>query len=362
MNECRPRENYINIRQGMHMADSQTLSEYLAESGSTSTKIAGLAEALLAVAEGAKKLEAVISSPEGAGQADIVGENTDGDQQKALDVQAHEIFLDVLADSSVAVIASEEAELPILMDNNGQLAMAMDPLDGSSNIETNAPVGTIFSILPLNAAAPDASFFRSGDDVIAAGYIAYGPRTQFYLTIGSGTQIFILDRKTREFVLFGKNIQIPSDTREFAINMSNIRHWKQPTRQYIDDCLEGESGVRGKNFNMRWIASLVADASRIFARGGIFLYPGDRRDGYENGRLRLVYEAVPLAMLVEQAGGSASTGTARVLDLVPSDIHQRAPLIFGSNNEVAVVERLYAAPDADDNQSPLFGERGLFRA
>lgn len=344
------------------MDKKQTLEEYLAQSAGSSSTVADLNDALLAVAKGAKELEAIISSPEGAGHAEIIGENTDGDQQKALDVEAHEIFLDAMADSPIAVIGSEEAELPILLDNNGTLAMAMDPLDGSSNIETNAPVGTIFSILPLNNDAPEASFYRSGDDVIAAGYVAYGPRTQLYLTTGSGTQVFILDRSTGEFMLFQKNIQIPSDTREFAINMSNIRSWHQPTLQYIEDCLEGENGVRGKKFNMRWIASLVADASRIFARGGIFLYPGDERDGYQNGRLRLVYEAVPLAMLVEQAGGSASTGTSRILDIVPEDLHQRIPLVFGSNNEVAVVERLYTAPDSEKDFSPLFGERGLFHA
>ncbi len=351
----------INV-QDTTMAEKQTFDEFLAQLDDNSAANANLGRALKAVAYGAILLEAVISSPDSSSQADIVGENTDGDQQKALDVQAHEIFLDVLADSSIGVIASEEAESPIAMNNGGQLAMAMDPLDGSSNIETNAPIGTIFSILPLNSSNPDSSFYRSGDDVIAAGYVAYGPRTQLYVTVGSGTQIFMLDRARSEFVLYQKNVQIPSDTREFAINASNFRHWRGPVRQYIDDCLEGEEGVRGKNFNMRWIASLVADASRIFARGGNFLYPEDRRDGYEDGRLRLVYEAAPIAMLVEQAGGSASTGMSRILDIVPSEIHERTPFIFGSNNEVAVVERLYNAPNAMNDKSPLFGQRGLFRA
>ena len=277
-------------------------------------------------------------------------------------MQAHEIFLDVVKDTSIAVIASEEAEKVIAMDNGGMLAMAMDPLDGSSNIETNAPIGTIFSILPINTASPAASFYCRGDDVIAAGFVAYGPRTQLYLTVGSGTQVFILDRKTGEFVLHKKNIQISSDTREYAINMSNLQHWFSPVRQYIDDCIEGESGVRGKNFNMRWIASLVAEVSRIFARGGIFLYPGDSREGYKNGRLRLIYEAVPIAMLVEQAGGAASTGSSRILDIVPTEIHQRTPLVFGSNNEVNIVERIHTSPTTQNKSSPLFGERGLFRA
>jgi len=344
------------------MTETQSLGEYLAALDARPSATPGLSDALMAIAVGSMQLEAVISSPGGAGQADIVGENTDGDQQKALDVQAHEIFLEVLKGSSIAVIASEEAEKVIDMENGGTLAMAMDPLDGSSNIETNAPIGTIFSILPLDKNNPDGSFFRSGDDVIAAGFVAYGPRTQLYLTVGSGTRIFILDRKIGEFVQFKKNIQISSDTSEFAINMSNIQHWFPPVTQYINDCIEGESGVRGKSFNMRWIASLVADASRIFARGGVFLYPGDNRDGYENGRLRLVYEAVPLAMLIEQAGGSASTGSMRILDIVPSDIHERTPLVFGSNNEVNVVEHLHSSPSSQNNSSPLFGERGLFRA
>ncbi len=325
------------------MTAGQTLGEYLAMLDEASSIVKGLSGALMVIAEGSKMLEAVISSPEGVGHADIVGENTDGDQQKALDVYAHDIFIDILENTSIAVIASEEAEKVIAMINGGTLALAMDPLDGSSNIETNAPIGTIFSILPLNTASPDASFYCSGDDVIAAGFVAYGPRTQLYLTVGSGTQIFILDREIGEYILIKKNIQISFDTREYAINMSNLQHWFPPIRQYINDCIEGENGVRGKSFNMRWIASLVADASRIFARGGIFLYPGDNRDGYENGRLRLVYEAVPLAMLIEQAGGAASTGSSRILDIVPTNIHQRTPLVFGSNNEVNIVERLSSA-------------------
>ncbi len=344
------------------MTEGQSLSEFLDALDKTSSAVRGLSGALMAIAEGSMTLEAVISSPEGAGQADIVGENTDGDQQKALDIQAHEIFLEALKDTSIGIIASEEAEHTISMGNGGNLALAMDPLDGSSNIETNAPIGTIFSILPINAASPETSFFKSGDEVIAAGFVAYGPRTQLYLTVGSGTQIFILDRKSNEFVLFKKNVQISSDTSEYAINMSNFQHWYAPVRQYIDDCIEGEGGIRGKSFNMRWIASLVADASRIFARGGIFLYPGDDRKGYENGRLRLVYEAVPLAMLIEQAGGAASTGSLRVLDVVPSDIHERIPLVFGSNNEVNIVEHLHNSPNIQKNPSPLFGDRGLFRS
>ncbi len=344
------------------MTDRQTLNEFLKSHEENTSAFAGLGAAIEAVADGAIELERVIASPEGSTQHEIVGENTDGDAQKALDVQAHEIFLAALKNSPIGVIASEEAHEPIYMENGGSLAMAMDPLDGSSNIETNAPIGTIFSILPLNQDNPESSFFCSGDDVIAAGYVAYGPRTQLYLSVGSGTQIFMLDRQSGGFVMFKKNVQIPSDTQEFSINMSNMRHWHTPVKCYIDDCLEGEDGVRGKNFNMRWIASLVADASRIFARGGIFLYCADRREGYENGRLRLVYEAVPLAMLVEQAGGSASTGVARILDQIPEDIHQRTPFVFGSNNEVSVVERLEIAPNMEDNHSPLFGERGLFRA
>ncbi len=343
------------------MAETQTFDNFIADLDENSAENTKLGSALKAIADGAIRLEAVISSPGGSAQADIVGENTDGDQQKALDVEAHEIFLGTLKDSSIGIIASEEAELPISMNNGGQLAMAIDPLDGSSNIETNAPIGTIFSILPVDASNLESSFYRSGDEVIAAGFVAYGPRTQLYVTVGSGTQIFMLDRASGQFVMHQKNVQIPSDTREFAINASNFRHWQAPVRRYIDDCLEGEEGVRGKNFNMRWIASLVADASRIFARGGNFLYPDDRREGYEDGRLRLVYEAVPIAMLVEQAGGSASTGRSRILDLVPGDIHQRTPFVFGSNNEVAVVERLYNAPTSEE-VSPLFSERGLFRA
>lgn len=345
------------------MAARQTLDEYLDQLRNSSTANDGVEEVIAIVAAAAIDLSGLIANSDYTAHTDVVGQNSDGDQQKVLDVVAHQLFLDALKSSPIGTLASEEAKQPIELNNGGALAMAIDPLDGSSNIETNAPVGTIFSILPRDQANPEASFYCRGDDVLAAGFVAYGPRTQLYLTLGSGTQLFFLDHQTGEFVLGQKNIQISSDTAEFAINMSNYRHWFAPTRQYVNDCLEGESGVRGKNFNMRWIASLVAEASRIFARGGVFLYPGDGRDAYHEGRLRLLYEAVPLAKLVEQAGGSATTGQARILDIVPHDIHQRTPFVFGSNNEVAIVERLHNSPvDGEAQTSPLFGHRGLFRA
>lgn len=202
----------------------------------------------------------------------------------------------------------------------------------------------------------------AGSHQRAAGYIIYGPQTALLLTMGEGTQMFILDPLDRQFRLTGENLQITPTTREFAINASNFRHWDEHIRGYVDDCLEGERGPRAANFNMRWIASLVAECHRILSRGGVFLYPGDERQGYSRGRLRLTYEANPIAWLVEQAGGAASTGRERILDIQPTDIHQRVPLIFGSREEVARIDGYYADLHPLGSRSPLFGQRGLFRA
>ena len=243
--------------------------------------------------------------------------------------------------------------------------MAIDPLDGSSNIDTNVSVGTIFSILPLREGAdvpPEAHFFQPGTRQLAAGYIIYGPQTSMVLTVGAGTHIFTLDPTDRKYKLTSANLQIPADTREFAINASNYRHWDTGIRQYIDTCIEGAPGPRKKNFNTRWIGSMVAECHRILMRGGIYLYPGDSREGYAEGRLRLIYEGNPIAFLMEQAGGAASTGQTRILDLEPTAIHQRIPLIFGSAEEVATVEGYHGISEASADRSPLFAQRGLFRS
>jgi fructose-1,6-bisphosphatase I len=240
--------------------------------------------------------------------------------------------------------------------------VAVDPLDGSSNIDTNLSVGTIFSILPASRQGATASFLRPSSDQLAAGYFLYGPHTSLLLTVGDGAHLFVLDPRSRVFRLATAGMRIPASANEFAINASNYRHWPAPVRCYIDDCLKGASGPRGKNFNMRWVGSMVADAQRIFMRGGIYLYPGDERPGYEQGRLRQIYETAPLAMLVEQAGGGATDGVERILGKTPSDLHQRMPFVFGSSAMVDLVGAYHTDPAYAQDSSPLFRQRGLFQS
>ncbi|TIU00368.1 MAG: class 1 fructose-bisphosphatase [Mesorhizobium sp.] len=292
--------------------------------------------------------------------------NADGDIQKDLDIHADETFLDSLHNVPVLCVLSEERSAPVMLDPNGRIALAIDPLDGSSNIEANVSIGTIFSLLPATAAAATAPseglFLQPGSAQLAAGFFVYGPQLLLVLTLGKGTHIFLFSPQLGTFVQTHESIRIVERTNEFAINTSNYRHWDEAVRLYVDDCLKGEDGPRGRNFNMRWIASLVAEAYRVLIRGGVFLYPGDARAGYGNGRLRLVYEANPIAMLVEQAGGCATDTVNRILDITPATLHQRVPLVFGSAREVERVGRYHTEPSAIAERSPLFGNRGLFRA
>lgn len=289
------------------------------------------------------------------------GRNTDGDIQKDLDVRADQIIRASIGSLPVAALASEEAAEPAILNSEGPISIAVDPLDGSSNIDTNMSVGTIFSILRTPADLHSA-FRQPGTAQLAAGFVVYGPQTSLVLTLGNGVDIFTLDRDENTFRLIRSMVQIPADTAEFAINASNQRHWEPPIQAYIDDCLAGADGTRGKDFNMRWIGSLVAEAYRILTRGGIFLYPADARDAYGKGRLRLVYEASPMAFIMEQAGGAATTGRNRILDLAPSALHQRVPLIMGSRDKVDRIERLHTKPDiTSEKNAPLFAQRGLFR-
>jgi len=220
------------------------------------------------------------------------------------------------------------------------ISIAYDPLDGSSNIETNMTVGTIFSILPHRR----LPFTGPGSEQLAAGFVVYGPQTSLVLTLRSGVDIFTLDRVERTYRLIRRQVRIPVDTAQYAINASNHRHWEQPVREFVEECLAGIGGPRRKNYNMRWNASLVAEAYRILMRGGVFLYPSDSREGYTNGRLRLLYEAHPMALIVEQAGGAASTGRQRILDIPPKAIHQRVPLIMGSKHEVEGINHKHLSP------------------
>ncbi|MGB0689594.1 MAG: class 1 fructose-bisphosphatase, partial [Candidatus Puniceispirillum sp.] len=236
-----------------------------------------------------------------------------------------------LRDAGAAIYLSEEQDTPIPLNDEGTLIVASDPLDGSSNIDTNVSIGTIFSIMPAAGGA-----LQSGRNQLAAGFFVYGPQTTLLVTLGDGVLAFQMDDDGR-FCDMGWQVVISPDTHEFGINASNQRHWHAPVKAYIDYCLDGRDGTLKQNYNMRWVGSLVADAWRIFRRGGVFLYPADRRDGYAQGRLRLVYEANPVAMLVEQAGGKATDGTNSILDIEPKDLHERVPFIFGSKNEVDVI-------------------------
>ncbi|WP_408638429.1 class 1 fructose-bisphosphatase [Roseovarius salinarum] len=295
----------------------------------------------------------------GAALGDAVGQNADGDAQKALDVLADERFMDALGGTGVRWYASEEQEAPVAVDPLGRYALAIDPLDGSSNIDVNVSVGTIFSVFEA-AEAAEASFLRPASEQVAAGYFIYGPRCCLVVTFGDGTLLFQLDPEAGRFVLVDDAVRIPQTASEFAINASNYRHWSRPIRAYIDDCLAGEEGPRDKNFNMRWVASLVAEAHRIVTRGGIFLYPADGRDGYADGRLRMVYECAPIAFVVEQAGGQATDACDAIMGKAATSLHARTPLVFGSADKVQRVAAYHDLPEHE--VSALFGKRGLFRA
>ncbi len=286
------------------------------------------------------------------------GDHADGDTQKELDFLSNKIVTEALRCAPVAWMGSEEDEKPVALNAQAPLAVNVDPLDGSSNIDTNVSIGTIFSILPSSGVTP---LLQPGRNQLAAGYIIYGPQTAIVLSLGQGTNIFWLDPKTGEFLLARSNIKIPPVTREYAVNSSNFRYWDDAIKAYVIDCKLGADGPRKADFNMRWIGSLVADAFRILTRGGIYVYPGDARKGYANGRLRLLYEANPIAMLIEQAGGSCTTGTTRMLDVEALSLHQRVPLVFGSKSEVEEVAHYYREPHSLGDRSPLFSQRGLFR-
>ncbi len=287
-----------------------------------------------------------------------MGDNSGGDRQKALDVIADDMFAAALVGTGVRFYASEERDKAEVIDADGTLALAIDPLDGSSNIDVNVSIGTIFSIFPA-ADSAEASFLRPGREQIAGGYVIYGPQTVLVVTFGAGVHQALLDPTTGDWVALHTTPAIPPQSNEFAINAANYRHWPKAIRAYIDDCLAGETGPRSKNFNMRWVASLVAETHRILTRGGVFLYPGDARKGYERGRLRMVYECAPIAFVIEQAGGQATDGSERILSLTPPSLHARTPFVFGSSEKV---DRVTVYNDLPEQElSALFGSRGLFR-
>jgi fructose-1,6-bisphosphatase I len=290
------------------------------------------------------------------------GINADGDLQKDIDVAADEMMRRALRMAPVAAILSEESELPEMLDAEAPLCVAIDPLDGSANLENNISIGTIFSIRPRGNDVL-STFFEPGTAQCAAGFVVYGPQTILVLAMNRSVDIFILDRLAREFLLIAQGVKIAPNTPEFAINASNHRHWHGPVRAYIDECLAGSNGAGGADFNMRWIGSLVAESLRILVRGGVFLYPADARPGYREGRLRLLYEAHPMALVMEWAGGAASTGRRRILELAAKTPHQRVPLIMGSVRGVRDVAVIHEGiePMFDHSDAPLFARRGLFR-
>ncbi|MEY2632960.1 MAG: hypothetical protein RIR00_1614 [Pseudomonadota bacterium] len=326
---------------------------------------------LIDVAAAVKGIAALVGKGALSGHAGALDStNIQGEVQKKLDVLTNEAILRHCEwGGQLAGMASEEMDTPYAIPPDyprGRYLLVFDPLDGSSNSDVNVSVGTIFSILMRDSAgdAGPEDFLQPGQRQVAAGYAIYGPATMLVLTVGSGTHGFTLDRESGNFILTHPEIRVPGETREFAINTSNARFWEPPVQRYVSECQAGRSGVRGADFNMRWIASLVAEVHRILMRGGIFLYPRDHKDPARPGRLRLLYEANPMAMLIEQAGGAASTGRARILDLQPETLHQRVPVILGSAVEVERLERYHSEYDSGTDrpfESPLFSERSLFR-
>ena len=290
---------------------------------------------------------------------DLNAENAGGDGQKALDVIADDAFRAALAGSEVRFYASEEQDAVVEINATGTFALAIDPLDGSSNIGVNVSIGSIFAIFPVGDTAEE-SFLRPGRELLGAGYVIYGPQCCLMLSFGRGVQRYQLDPDSGRFHLVAADVAIPRTSSELAINASNYRHWPRPVRSWVDDCFTGREGPRAQDFNMRWIASLVAEAHRILCRGGVFLYPADARKGYERGRLRYLYECAPIAFLIEQAGGAATDGVDRILAHAPQSLHERTPFIFGSAENVARISAYHDLPEAET--AALFGSRGLFRS
>lgn len=304
--------------------------------------------------------------------ADITGklesQNIQGETQMQLDVLTNELFINSLAESSlVAGLASEEEDGVLVFADakEAEFLVLFDPLDGSSNVPVNVSVGSIFSVLkaPKGRCPEEPDFLQPGNKQVAAGYALYGPATMLVLSVGKGTHGFTLDTESKSFKLTHQNMQVTEKTSEFAINASNERFWDAPTVRYVNECKAGAEGKRERNFNMRWVASMVADVHRILLRGGIYLYPKDNKNPPREGRLRLMYEANPMSMLIEQAGGKGSTGTQCIMNIVPENIHQRVPVIIGTAEEVNLIERYtrtYESGNVQIGDSPLFGGKSLF--
>ena len=308
---------------------------------------AGLQELLLAVAHTCTTLSNEVAQGALIGLLGSAGTgNVQGEVQQKLDVIANDLLIEgVQGCTALAGLASEEMELPIPVQGAGDYLLLFDPLDGSSNIDVNVSIGTIFSVLQKQnptAALQNSDFLLSGRHQAAAAYVVYGPQTTMALTLGDGVVMFTLDKTIGQFILIKDRVEISPATKEFAINMSNMRHWAQPVRRYVQECLEGATGVRKKDFNMRWIASMVADVHRVLSRGGVFMYPWDQREPNKPGKLRLMYEANPMSFLVEQAGGASTNGKQVIMDIEPQDLHERVSVMLGSKEEVERLQSYHA--------------------
>jgi fructose-1,6-bisphosphatase I/sedoheptulose-1,7-bisphosphatase len=354
----------------MHLGRT-TLSKFLIQQLTGIPGAADLGALLVDVAAAVKAISAMTAKGALGGYlGEHGGRNVQGEIQQKLDVLAHEAMIRSCEwGGLIAGMASEELEDPYAVPaeySRGRYLLVFDPLDGSSNTDVNVSVGTIFSVLrhDREQAPETADYLQPGLRQVAAGYAIYGPATMLVISVGKGTHGFTLDREIGNFILTHPDLQIPADTSEFAINTSNARFWEPPVHRYVTECQAGKTGVRARDFNMRWIASLVAEVHRILMRGGVFMYPKDTKDRSKPGRLRLLYEANPISLLIEQAGGRASTGSKRLMELTPEGLHQRVPLILGSRNEVERIERYHAEWHSGADQpfsSPLFNERSLFR-
>ena len=328
------------------MSSRISLTRYLVEKQRVDGHIPGQLRLLLeVVARACKRISFEVNKGDlGHVMGSAGSQNVQGEVQKKLDIIANEVLIEANEwGGHLAAMASEEMEGIYVVPNRypqGEYLLLFDPLDGSSNIDVNVSIGTIFSVFkkdPGHDGVSEADFLQPGRQQVAAGYCVYGPQTTLVLTVGDGVAMFTLDRELGSFVLTQENVTIPEDTKEFSINMSNMRHWAPPVKRYIDECLQGEEGPRGKNFNMRWVASMVADVHRILTRGGIFMYPWDQREPSKPGKLRLLYEANPMSWLVEQAGGAAHNCQQRILDVQPTALHERVSVVLGSKNEVELV-------------------------
>ena len=336
------------------MTPKISLTRYLVEQQRSAGHIPAQLRLLIeVVARACKGISQAVSKGALGGENSVMGsagsENVQGEVQKKLDIIANEVLIEANEwGGHLAAMASEEMDDIYVVPNRypqGEYLLLFDPLDGSSNIDINGGIGTIFSVLkkPEGSTGVDQQdFLQPGKQQVAAGYCLYGPQTTLVLTVGDGVAMFTLDREQGSFVLITENVQIPEDTQEFAINMSNMRHWDEPVKRYIDECLQGKEGPRGKDFNMRWVAAMVGDVHRILTRGGVFLYPWDKREPEKAGKLRLLYEANPMSWLVEQAGGAATNTKQRILDIQPDKLHQRVSVVLGSKNEVERITGYHA--------------------